>query len=58
MALGSIQGETLQERSKGKDVRTSNIIAAKVRTESVCVCLLFASNVNGMLSVYCVLQYK
>ncbi|KAI2514158.1 hypothetical protein MHU86_51 [Fragilaria crotonensis] len=29
MALGSIQGETLQERSKGKDVRTSNIIAAK-----------------------------
>jgi len=24
------QGETYQERSKGKDVRTSNIIAAKV----------------------------
>ena len=23
-------GETLQERSKGKDVRTSNIVAAKV----------------------------
>jgi hypothetical protein len=27
----SMLGETLQERSKGKDVRTSNIIAAKVR---------------------------
>ena len=24
-------GETLQERSKGKDVRISNIVAAKVR---------------------------
>jgi hypothetical protein len=24
-------GETLQERTKGKDVRTSNIVAAKVR---------------------------
>ena len=28
-ALG---GETLTERSKGRDVRNSNIIAAKVRT--------------------------
>ena len=28
MAAG---GETYQERSKGKDVRTSNIVAAKVR---------------------------
>ena len=28
MAIG---GETYQERSKGKDVRTSNIVAAKVR---------------------------
>ena len=25
-------GETLQERSKGKDVRISNIVAAKVRS--------------------------
>lgn len=24
-------GETFQDRSKGKDVRTSNIVAAKVR---------------------------
>jgi hypothetical protein len=30
MALGN-SGETYQERSKGKDVRTSNIVAAKVR---------------------------
>ena len=27
----AVSGETLQERSKGKDVRTSNIVAAKVR---------------------------
>ena len=31
-------GETYQERSKGKDVRTSNIVAAKVRRRSV-LCL-------------------
>jgi hypothetical protein len=30
MSLARVQGETLHERSKGKDVRTSNIIAAKV----------------------------
>ena len=29
-------GETLQERSKGKDVRTSNIVAAKVNS-SFCI---------------------
>ena len=29
--MGTNTGETLQERSKGKDVRTSNIVAAKVR---------------------------
>jgi len=29
--MGANTGETLQERSKGKDVRTSNIVAAKVR---------------------------
>jgi hypothetical protein len=28
---GNTSGETFQERSKGKDVRTSNIVAAKVR---------------------------
>ena len=28
--MGANTGETLQERSKGKDVRTSNIVAAKV----------------------------
>ena len=28
---GKVTGETLTERSKGKDVRTSNIVAAKVR---------------------------
>jgi hypothetical protein len=26
-----LKGDTLQERSKGKDVRISNIVAAKVR---------------------------
>ena len=30
--MGANTGETLQERSKGKDVRTSNIVAAKVRS--------------------------
>jgi hypothetical protein len=28
--MAAITGETLQERSKGKDVRLSNIVAAKV----------------------------
>ena len=27
----ALNGETFQDRSKGKDVRTSNILAAKVR---------------------------
>ena len=31
MAMRPSSGETLQERSKGKDVRISNIVAAKVR---------------------------
>ena len=52
MALGSIQGETLQERSKGKDVRTSNIIAAKVCAEIVCECSPSASNaINDVISL-------
>ena len=31
--VGGRTGESYQERSKGKDVRTSNIVAAKVRTK-------------------------
>jgi hypothetical protein len=30
-----VSGETFQDRTKGKDVRTSNIVAAKVRLTSV-----------------------
>jgi hypothetical protein len=34
----ALSGETFQDRSKGKDVRTSNILAAKV---SICLRLNF-----------------
>ena len=37
----AVSGETLQERSKGKDVRTSNIVAAKVR-------VIFALELSGI----------
>ena len=40
----AISGETLQERSKGKDVRTSNIVAAKVR-------VVFALELAGILGI-------
>ena len=36
-----LNGETFQDRSKGKDVRTSNILAAKVRTKVSCVISAF-----------------
>jgi hypothetical protein len=35
---GNRSGETFQERSKGKDVRTSNIVAAKVGSVLFCCC--------------------
>ncbi len=35
------RGETFNERSKGKDVRTSNIIAAKVCRVSYTVVIIF-----------------
>ena len=40
-------GETLHERSKGKDVRISNIVAAKVRPRSVGQSLALQPAVRG-----------
>ena len=48
IATMAISGETLQERSKGKDVRTSNIVAAKVR-------VVFALELAGILGI---LRYR
>ena len=46
-------GETLQERTKGKDVRLSNIVAAKVSLwhSCVCVCLYVCTvlSVGGLM---------
>lgn len=44
--MGGTTGETYHERSKGKDVRTSNIIAAKVRR-----LVLFLSWIRGIVTV-------
>ena len=52
MAISSMMGETLQERSKGKDVRTSNIIAAKV-SESTRIGLVIPLPNSVLFVVYC-----
>lgn len=36
-----MSGETVEQRTKGKDVRTSNIIAAKVRTDVEVVVVVY-----------------
>ena len=45
--MGANTGETLQERSKGKDVRTSNIVAAKVRSLGTGTATLAVSHLGG-----------
>ena len=42
--VGKATGETYQERTKGKDVRTSNIVAAKVSSKSLSHCIGVAVN--------------
>lgn len=48
MAPRPSNGETLQERSKGKDVRISNIVAAKVRF----ICMLVIIDICYFIFVF------
>lgn len=49
------RGETFNERSKGKDVRTSNVIAAKVRSILIKKRLILVSCL--VLFVYCLVGF-
>lgn len=54
---GGASGETYQERTKGKDVRTSNIVAAKVGELLFLMTLVPSHEGVGSLHSACLLPH-